>query len=60
MQLCFDMDAALFCCCFFVLCATITFGSSFKNEWSVEIIGGLDVANKIAEDHGFTCLGQVS
>ena len=31
----------------------------FANEWSVEVKGGSEVANRIAANHGFMNFGQV-
>ncbi len=35
-------------------------GETFSNSWAVEVDGGDEVAELIAEKHGFTNLGQVS
>ena len=32
----------------------------YTNSWAVEITGGDEVANRIAEKHGFNNMGQVS
>ena len=32
----------------------------YTNSWAVEIVGGDEVANRIAEKHGFNNIGQVS
>ena len=33
--------------------------TKYCNDWAVEIHGGMDMANKIADKHGFINLGQV-
>ena len=32
----------------------------YSNSWAVKVSGGVDVADRIAEKHGFKNLGQVS
>ena len=32
----------------------------YSNDWAVEVIGGLTVANQLADKHGFVNMGQVS
>ena len=34
-------------------------GMKYCNDWAVEIHGGMEMANKIADKHGFINLGQV-
>ena len=34
-------------------------GTKYCNDWAVEIHGGVEMANKIADKHGFINLGQV-
>ena len=34
-------------------------GIKYCNDWAVEIHGGMEMANKIADKHGFINLGQV-
>ena len=31
----------------------------YSNSWAVEIVGGKDMADRIAETHGFINMGQV-
>ena len=33
--------------------------TKYCNDWAVEIHGGMEMANKIADKHGFINLGQV-
>ena len=35
-------------------------GHVYSNSWAVKVAGGVDVADRIAEKHGFKNLGQVS
>ena len=35
-------------------------GLVYSNSWAVKVSGGVDVADRIAEKHGFKNLGQVS
>ena len=35
-------------------------GHVYSNSWAVKVTGGVDVADRIAEKHGFKNLGQVS
>lgn len=56
--------------CTFTLLVTMTIqsdeleedaeGHVYSNSWAVEVAGGANVADRIAEKHGFTNLGQVS
>ena len=32
----------------------------YSNSWAVKVTGGVDVADRIADKHGFKNLGQVS
>jgi hypothetical protein len=34
-------------------------GTKYCNDWALEIHGGMEMANKIADKHGFINLGQV-
>ena len=49
-----------------LLCSTVPLTQSqkivtrYSNSWAVEVTGGKDIANEIAERHGFINLGAVS
>ena len=55
-----DMLAGL---CFFAAIAIavdITYGETYTNAWAVEILGGKEHADAIAQQYGFINEGQVS
>ena len=49
-----------------LLCSTVPLTQSqkivtrYSNSWAVEVTGGKDIANEIAERHGYINLGAVS
>lgn len=51
----------MYLCFLCVLCAVflIVVNGHYTRQWAVHIIGGPEVADAVASDHGFINLGQV-
>lgn len=48
-----------FTCVVCFLLVVRVYGTHYTQQWVVHIDGGTDVANNVANDHGFSNLGQV-
>lgn len=54
----------MYLCLFCILCAVfvirpVPVSGHYTRQWAVHIIGGPEVANSVARDHGFINMGQV-
>ena len=52
--------SVIFAVVIIALCRSVDGYSQYTNSWAVEVRGGRRVADKLAKEHGFTNMGEVS